>query len=597
MLDRTVLKEHQMFLVCDGNGDIAAHNADGHGLYWHDTRFLSLYELSFGALAPAAAVVVGRAQLHDDAAVRQRGVPDARRARRAAAHAQHPPQPLPARRACTSGSASSTTTRFPVPLTLSLTFGSDFRDMFDMRGYARRSKHGAIDPPRLDGSDIVLGYTGLRRRSGARPACSSTASRARVEIARARPAAGPDALESLAGISGAGDPRAEVPIRPPTATAVFELDRAARPVRVAHLRGAGRARASRQPTGADRSATSHAGHRVRRLMRESYARVGEGLHRDRHRRRDPEHGAAAVAPRPAAAQRSRRDGYLPSAGIPWFSVPFGRDSLITSMQTLLLQPDIARGHAALPGRAPGPARSTTGATRSPARSCTRSAWASWPRSAQVPHTPYYGSVDATPLFLMALGEYVRWTGDCDARASACGRTSRRRWTGSTSTATSTATATSSTVCRSSRGIRNQGWKDSADSVDPPRRSAGRAARSRWPRSRATSTPPGCDAPTLFERLGEAERARRRSWPGGELRAALSAATGGRTTISSSRWRSTPRSAPVDDGRRRTPGHCLWTGLLDDEHGRAVGARLRARRHAVRLGHPDAEQPRADRSTR
>ena len=52
MLDRIVLKEHQMFLVCDGNGDIAAHNIDGHGLYWHDTRFLSLFELSLDAGRP-----------------------------------------------------------------------------------------------------------------------------------------------------------------------------------------------------------------------------------------------------------------------------------------------------------------------------------------------------------------------------------------------------------------------------------------------------------------------------------------------------------------------------------------------------------------
>ncbi len=42
MLERIVLKEHQMFLVSDGNGDIESHNVDGHGLYWQDTRFLSL---------------------------------------------------------------------------------------------------------------------------------------------------------------------------------------------------------------------------------------------------------------------------------------------------------------------------------------------------------------------------------------------------------------------------------------------------------------------------------------------------------------------------------------------------------------------------
>ena len=42
MLDRIVLKEHQMFLVCNSNGDIAAHNVDGSGLYWHDLSLIHI---------------------------------------------------------------------------------------------------------------------------------------------------------------------------------------------------------------------------------------------------------------------------------------------------------------------------------------------------------------------------------------------------------------------------------------------------------------------------------------------------------------------------------------------------------------------------
>ena len=108
------------------------------------------------------------------------------------------------------------------------------------------------------------------------------------------------------------------------------------------------------------------------------------------------------------------DGDLvPTAGIPWFAVPFGRDSLITAMQTLPLRPSIAAGTLRFLARHQGtevndfrdeaagqdPARDPPGRAGQAASAC---------RTA-----PYYGSVDATPLFLVALGEYVRWTGDLD----------------------------------------------------------------------------------------------------------------------------------------------------------------------------------------
>ena len=62
----------------------------------------------------------------------------------------------------------------------------------------------------------------------------------------------------------------------------------------------------------------------------------------------------------------------------------------------------------------------------------------------IPHTPYYGSVDSTPWFLLLFAQYFRWTGDRrDGRGST--RRSTRRSTGSTATATWTATAWSSTA--------------------------------------------------------------------------------------------------------------------------------------------------------
>ena len=52
MIDRSVLKDNQMFLVTDPGGDIRSGNADGQGLYWRDTRFLSIFELLINGAQP-----------------------------------------------------------------------------------------------------------------------------------------------------------------------------------------------------------------------------------------------------------------------------------------------------------------------------------------------------------------------------------------------------------------------------------------------------------------------------------------------------------------------------------------------------------------
>ena len=82
-----------------------------------------------------------------------------------------------------------------------------------------------------------------------------------------------------------------------------------------------------------------------------------------------------------------------------------------------------------------------------------------------PHSPYYGAADATPLFVILLDEYERWTGDTELVRDARARGPRQRWTGSTTTATCRATATSSYQRRNEKtGLENQCWKDSWDSI-------------------------------------------------------------------------------------------------------------------------------------
>ncbi|HEX2864851.1 MAG TPA: glycogen debranching N-terminal domain-containing protein [Deinococcales bacterium] len=105
-------------------------------------------------------------------------------------------------------------------------------------------------------------------------------------------------------------------------------------------------------------------------------------------------------------------GVIPAAGIPWFVAPFGRDSLIVSLMTLPWQPSLAEGTlrylAAHQGTKFDPAT-----REAPGKILHEERVGEATNTGRTPHRPYYGTVDATPLWLGVLGEYVRWTGDLD----------------------------------------------------------------------------------------------------------------------------------------------------------------------------------------
>ncbi|MGB3330307.1 MAG: glycogen debranching N-terminal domain-containing protein [Thermomicrobiales bacterium] len=106
------------------------------------------------------------------------------------------------------------------------------------------------------------------------------------------------------------------------------------------------------------------------------------------------------------------EGEIPAAGIPWFIAPFGRDSLIVALQTMHVYPDRAastlRVLAALQGTKDDPWRE-----EEPGKIAHEMRYGDMARSGQAPHSPYYGSVDATPLFVMTVAEYDRWHGSPD----------------------------------------------------------------------------------------------------------------------------------------------------------------------------------------
>ncbi len=103
---------------------------------------------------------------------------------------------------------------------------------------------------------------------------------------------------------------------------------------------------------------------------------------------------------------------VPAAGLPWFMTLFGRDSLMTSYQILPFAPDLAattlRVLAAQQGKDVDDFRE-----EQPGRILHEMRYGELTAFHERPHSPYYGASDTTPLFLILLDEYERWTGDAD----------------------------------------------------------------------------------------------------------------------------------------------------------------------------------------
>ncbi len=267
-------------------------------------------------------------------------------------------------------------------------------------------------------------------------------------------------------------------------------------------------------------------------------------------------------------QDSSTQDWMPAAGLPWFMALFGRDSAIASMQAMIAQPAVSRGtlenlarwqsdvddaeRDAEPGKIPHELRV-----------------GEWAHFGIIPHRPYYGTADATPLYLLLLAENFRWLGDAKALARFKPVAERcLEWIDKHGDRDGD--GFQEYAPRTPRGYRNQSWRDAHDGVldeaggfpEPP------IAMSEL---QAYVYGAKLNMAPLFEAWGDADRGRQLIDEAAELRLRFIDAF----------WQdSTGELAFLLDGHKKpvrtvvsNPGHCLWMGILDRERGRLAGERL------------------------
>jgi glycogen debranching enzyme len=264
------------------------------------------------------------------------------------------------------------------------------------------------------------------------------------------------------------------------------------------------------------------------------------------------------------------DAALPVAGVPWYVAPFGRDSMLSSCEALMINPEVARGAllvlAGLQADADEAWRDSE-----PGKILHELRTGELARTGQIPHTPYYGTVDATPLFLMVAGGYYRWTLDLDTM-------SRLRpaldaaldWIDEWGDRDGDGFVEYER--RSAAGLRNQGWKDSEDAIMHADGSLAQGPIA-LVEVQGYVYEAKLRIADVYEALGDSARARGLQTEAAALREAFNEAF----WVAEEGFLALALDGRKDQVRSVTsnPAHALYCGIVDDEKARLVAERLMA----------------------
>ncbi|MBV8525338.1 MAG: amylo-alpha-1,6-glucosidase, partial [Acetobacteraceae bacterium] len=362
------LKHGETFAVFDQNGDILAGDGVPEGLYHRDTRYLSRIELIINGRRP----ILLSSTMRDDNAMLTCDLTNPDLEDASGYVIEH--DLIHVRRSkflydagCYERLSIRNYSDQEQELAIEIRFDADYADLFEVRGN-RRSHRGERHRPIVENPGVTLAYTGLdqkRRTTSVRfypkPA-RLEASRAFFHLKLGRGERAVIYLEI--GCDRAGS--AEQPI-----SSFLVLMRKARQEM---RRGASRA-----------AAITTANH----IFNEAMCRSISDL---------------------TMLVTDTGQGPYPYAGIPWYSTAFGRDALITALQTLWLDPAIAQG--VLSYLADHQAQELNpAADAEPGKILHEVRHGEMAELGEVPFRCYYGSVDSTPLFIMLAGAYLERTGD------------------------------------------------------------------------------------------------------------------------------------------------------------------------------------------
>lgn len=151
-----------------------------------------------------------------------------------------------------------------------------------------------------------------------------------------------------------------------------------------------------------------------------------------------------------------------AAGLPWFGTLFGRDSLITALQTLAYGPGIGEHTLRLLAKYQGQ-KVDEWRDEAPGKILHELRVGEMAHLNEIPQTPYYGTIDATPLFLILVGRHAAWTGDLSVFKDLKGNIDAAlEWMDKYGDINGDGYLEYES--KSSKGLANQGWKDSGDAI-------------------------------------------------------------------------------------------------------------------------------------
>lgn len=414
------LKHGDTFSMFDHNGDVLAGPDSPEGIYHRDTRYLSHFLLTICGERP----LLLSSMLRDDNALLTFDVANPDLYEKNELKLQHDLIHIRRTRflwnaVCYERVSVRNYDETTQHVRLELAYASDFADLFEVRG-ARRKKRGSLHPPQVEEDRVTLSYTGLdgvKRRTTLRfdPAPIEINGEIAIFELKLKPRQTRQLFVEV--ICGEEEPTME-----PRRQFFSSLLEAQRSMRNMVIKAAS-------------IATSHdvMNEAVRRSVADLYMLVTETEH-----------------------------GLYPYAGIPWFSTVFGRDALITAIQTLWFDPQIAKG-VLLHLAANQATEEDPVADAEPGKILHEVRYGEMAALGEIPFRRYYGSVDSTPLFIMLAGQYLERTDDRE--------TLRKLWPNIeaaldwiTTYGDRDGDGFVEYGRRTLEGLANQGWKDSYDAI-------------------------------------------------------------------------------------------------------------------------------------